>query len=54
VVSAMRGFKMLFEQRSPMLRFVRNAGMSMVDRHYLLKGLLARQALGRFDDAPLI
>ena len=54
VVSAMRGFKMLFEQRSPVLRFVRNAGMSMIDRHHLLKGLLARQALGRFDDAPLI
>ncbi len=53
VVSAMRGFKVLFEQRSPMLRFVRNAGMSMVDRHHLFKGLLARQALGRFDDAPL-
>ena len=53
VVSAMRGFKLLFEQRSPMLRFVRNAGMSMVDRHHLFKGLLARQALGRFDDAPL-
>lgn len=54
VVSAMRGFKVLFEQRSPMLRFVRNTGMSMVDRHHLFKGLLARQALGRFDDAPLI
>jgi 2-octaprenylphenol hydroxylase len=54
VVSAMRGFKVLFEQRSPVLRFVRNAGMSMVDRHHLFKGLLARQALGRFDDAPLV
>ncbi|MCK5875247.1 MAG: FAD-dependent monooxygenase [Alcanivoracaceae bacterium] len=53
VVSAMRGFKVLFEQRSPVLRFVRNAGMSMVDRHHIFKGLLARQALGRFDDAPL-
>lgn len=52
VVAAMRGFKVLFEQRSPALRFIRNAGMSLVNRHSLFKGILAAQALGRFDDAP--
>lgn len=52
MVAAMRGFKVLFEQRSPLLRFIRNAGMSLVDRHHIFKGLLAAQALGRFDDAP--
>lgn len=52
VVAAMRGFKVLFEQRSPALRFFRNSGMSLVNRHSILKGMLAAQALGRFDDAP--
>jgi 2-polyprenylphenol 6-hydroxylase len=52
VVAAMRGFKLLFEQRSPLLRFFRNTGMSLVNRHSVLKGALAAQALGRFDDAP--
>jgi 2-octaprenylphenol hydroxylase len=52
MVAAMRGFKLLFEQRSPLLRFIRNAGMSLVDRHNIFKGILAAQALGRFDDAP--
>ena len=52
MVTAMRGFKFLFEQRAPWLRFVRNAGMSMLDRHHLAKGMIARQALGRFDDVP--
>jgi 2-octaprenylphenol hydroxylase len=51
-VAAMRVFKVLFEQRSPALRFVRNFGMSLIDRHSILKGMLAAQALGRFDDAP--
>ncbi|MDF1628260.1 MAG: FAD-dependent monooxygenase [Alcanivoracaceae bacterium] len=54
VVAAMRGFKMLFEQRSPALRFFRNTGMSLVNRHSILKGVLAAQALGRFDDSPKI
>lgn len=52
MVATMRGFKILFEQRSPLLRFIRNAGMSLVDRHDIFKGVLAAQALGRFDDAP--
>src|SRR5690606_31555745 len=38
VVAAMRGFKVLFEQRSPALRLFRNAGMSLVNRHSILKG----------------
>lgn len=52
MVSAMRAFKVLFEQRAPWVRFLRNTGMSLLDRHQHLKGLLARQALGRFDDVP--
>jgi 2-polyprenylphenol 6-hydroxylase len=54
MVSAMRGFKLVFEQRSPMLRFIRNVGMNLVDRHFLLKGLLSRQAVGQFDDTPVL
>lgn len=54
MVSAMRGFKLLFEQRSPVLRFIRNAGMNLVDRHHLFKGMLSRQATGQFDDTPVL
>jgi 2-polyprenylphenol 6-hydroxylase len=54
MMSAMRGFKLLFEQRAPMVRFVRNTGMSLLDRHRVLKGMLAKQASGRFDDAPFL
>lgn len=49
-VATMRLFKQLFEQRAPWFRFLRNSGMSLLDRHPLAKGMLARQALGRFDD----
>lgn len=52
MVSAMRGFKVLFEQRTPLIRFVRNSGMNLVNRHGLLKAALVRQALGRNDDLP--
>lgn len=51
--NAMRGFKLLFEQRSPLLRFVRNSGLSMVNDVAPLKGMFARQALGRGGDLPL-
>ena len=50
--NAMRGFKVLFEQRSPLLRFVRNSGLSMVNDLGPLKGLFARQALGLGGDLP--
>ena len=51
--NAMRGFKVLFEQRSPLLRFVRNSGLSMVNDVTPLKGLFARQALGLGGDLPV-
>jgi len=52
MVSAMRAFKVLFEQRAPLIRFVRNSGMNLVNRHGLLKAAMVRQALGRNDDLP--
>lgn len=50
--NAFRGFKVLFEQRDPRLRLLRNLGMGWVDRLPPVKTLLARQALGRGGDLP--
>ena len=52
MLNSMRGFKRLFEQRAPGLRFLRNRGMSLVNDTAPLKALFARQALGRGGDLP--
>jgi 2-octaprenylphenol hydroxylase len=49
---ALGGFKMLFEQRSPEIRLVRNLGMRWVNRLSPVKHMLAREALGRGGDLP--
>jgi len=46
MMSAMDGFKRLFEQRSPPLRWMRNTGMRAVDQLPPLKQRLMRHAMG--------
>lgn len=50
--NALRGFQFVFEQRAPAARWVRNTGMRGLNRLAPLKGVLARQALGRDGDLP--
>lgn len=49
MVTAMRVFKQVFEQRAPWFRFLRNSGMTLLDQHPRIKAVLARQALGRYE-----
>ena len=46
MMSAMDGFKRLFEQQSPPLRWLRNTGMRAVDQLLPLKRRLMRHAMG--------
>ncbi|MEZ5502118.1 MAG: hypothetical protein R3E50_05475 [Halioglobus sp.] len=46
MMTAMDGFKRLFEQQSPPLRWLRNAGMRTVDQLLPLKRQLMRHAMG--------
>jgi 2-octaprenylphenol hydroxylase len=50
--NALRGFQFAFEQRAPAVRWVRNTGMHGLNQMPPLKGVLARQALGRNGDLP--
>lgn len=52
--NSFRGFKLLFEQPAPPVRLIRNLGMGWVNRLAPVKGVLARQALGRGGDLPAI
>jgi len=52
MLAAMQGFQQLFGSRQPALRFVRNWGLSGVDRLMPVKRLLIRQALGEYGDLP--
>lgn len=52
--NAFRGFKILFEQRAPSIRFARNLGMTMVNDLQPLKNFFAHQALGRGGDLPTL
>lgn len=54
MVRALKGFKVLFEQRNLEVRWLRNAGMNLVDRLYPVKQRLAMHALGRTGDLPRI
>lgn len=49
---AMEGFQRLFHADALPLRWLRNAGMNMVDQHSLIKGRLMRQAMGLQGDLP--
>jgi 2-octaprenylphenol hydroxylase len=46
MAGAMEAFKRLFETPNPLVRLVRNVGMSMVDRHTLIKEQVVRRAMG--------
>jgi 2-octaprenylphenol hydroxylase len=46
MMAAMDGFKRLFEQRAPSLRWLRNAGMRGVAALPPLKRRIMRQAMG--------
>ncbi len=46
MMAVMEGFKRLFESEAPLLRILRNEGMSQLDRLNPIKNLLAKQAMG--------
>ncbi|HLR16509.1 MAG TPA: FAD-dependent monooxygenase [Alcanivoracaceae bacterium] len=52
MVRALKGFKVLFEQRSLEVRWLRNTGMNIVNRFFPIKQRLAEHALGRTGDLP--
>lgn len=52
MLNALNGIKTVFAQRDPGLRFLRNAGMRLVNRMPLAKSLFATEALGRNGDLP--
>jgi 2-octaprenylphenol hydroxylase len=54
MLRAMEGFKFLFNNRSPLLSWMRNTGLSMANRFTPLKQLTMRQAMGYLDDAPAL
>lgn len=54
MVRVLKGFKVLFEQRQLEVRWLRNTGMSLVNRLLPVKQRLAMHALGRTGDLPRI
>ena len=52
MMASMEGFERLFQANLPALRWLRNAGLRLADRHHLLKSLFVRQALGLEGDLP--
>ncbi|MNZ45001.1 2-octaprenylphenol hydroxylase [compost metagenome] len=52
MMAAMEGFERLFQADPLPLRWLRNAGLSLVDRHHEAKGVFVRQALGLSGDLP--
>jgi 2-octaprenylphenol hydroxylase len=46
MMTVMEGFKRLFEQRSLLVRWIRNQGMLSVGKHTVLKKQLIKQAMG--------
>ena len=52
MMAAMETFERLFQSDNLSLRWLRNAGMSLMDRHHEAKGILVRQALGLTGDLP--
>ena len=52
MMASMEGFERLFQADLPALRWLRNAGLRLADRHHLLKAVFVRQALGLEGDLP--
>lgn len=52
MMAAMEGFERLFQADQLPLRWLRNAGLRLMDRHHEAKGLFVRQALGLSGDLP--
>ncbi len=46
MMGVMEGFKRLFEQPDPVVRWLRNAGMAWIDQQQFLKHQIARHAMG--------
>lgn len=46
MMGAMEGFKRLFEQPDPLVRWLRNTGMSWVNKQSFLKNQIAKHAMG--------
>lgn len=46
MMGAMEGFKRLFEQPDPVIRWLRNTGMSWVNKQNFLKNQIAKHAMG--------
>lgn len=54
MMAAMEGFERLFQADDLALRWLRNAGLRLMDGHHLAKGLFVRQALGLSGDLPAL
>ncbi|KAF1054858.1 MAG: 2-octaprenylphenol hydroxylase [Stenotrophomonas maltophilia] len=54
MMAAMEGFERLFQADPLSLRWLRNAGLRLVERHHEAKGLFVRQALGLSGDLPAL
>lgn len=52
MMAAMEGFERLFQADPLPLRWLRNAGLRLMDGHHEAKGLFVRQALGLSGDLP--
>ncbi|MCM2321168.1 MAG: 2-octaprenyl-3-methyl-6-methoxy-1,4-benzoquinol hydroxylase [Pseudomonas sp.] len=52
MMAAMEGFERLFQADQLPLRWLRNAGLRLMDGHHEAKGLFVRQALGLSGDLP--
>ncbi len=54
MMAAMEGFERLFQADRLPLRWLRNAGLRLIDAHHEAKGLFVRQALGLSGDLPAL
>ena len=54
MMAAMEGFQRLFQADPLPVRWLRNAGLRLVDRHHEAKGLFVRKALGLSGDLPTL
>jgi len=52
MMASMEGFERLFQADTLPLRWLRNAGLKLVEGHAEAKGLFVRQALGLSGDLP--
>jgi 2-octaprenylphenol hydroxylase len=46
MMGAMEGFKRLFEEPDPIVRWLRNTGMGWVNKQHFLKNQIAKHAMG--------